>query len=339
MSLATRKIPVLFLGTSSPSATALQVLHDFSKRSCYEIVHVVTQPPARGRRSKNGHKKSCVHTLADKLSIPVSCPRFLDDDIAHLSSLKPALAVTAAYGQILSQEFLDMPPLGTLNIHPSLLPQYRGAAPVQRAIVNKAKVSGVTILQSTKKVDAGPILFQVSQNIGQNTSTTEYLERMFGVGGSILSTLIPDIAQHHSNFTAQNSRLVSKASKLKHDESLVNVETMTAETIHDMVRAFTPWPGVSLCINSNGKEQMYKIWKTSVLEQSKTQGDQQRVDSLEVDLANKQQRKFLKICCADNSVLGVSELQQHGGKRISAMDFSNGAKGSTAIIVPPDCEL
>ena len=143
-----------------------------------------------------------------------------------------------------------------------------------------------------------------------------------------------------SPFNTKNlPKKMASHSKLKHDESLVNVETMTAETIHDMVRAFTPWPGVSLCINSNGKEQMYKIWKTSVLEQSKTQGDQQRVDSLEVDLANKQQRKFLKICCADNSVLGVSELQQHGGKRISAMDFSNGAKGSTAIVVPPDCEL
>lgn len=221
---------IVFLGTPRVASNVLQMLHSASlTSSLFKIDAVVTQPPATTtNRSKKLLTKSPVHELAEKLSLPTYYPEKSNSTefLEKLESMKPDLCITAAYGNYLPKRFLAIPQFGTINIHPSVLPKYRGAAPVQRcleagtlnamlkptvqliqAIHNLTKIcvpfnhllflgdseSGVTILETVSKMDAGPILYQYSNKLSGQEKSTELLEKYFEIGTKELLNLLPSV--------------------------------------------------------------------------------------------------------------------------------------------------
>ena len=304
---STDPLRIIFLGTPDVAASSLKYLFDTSESSSvatdkddkvnslnpiYEIVGVVSQPPAPVGR-KRILTNSPVHDLVLKLNenktksslqqgykngndIPIFTPIKANeaDFLESLANLKPDICITAAYGNFLPTKFLKIPKLGTINIHPSLLPKYRGASPVQRCLENGDQVTGVSILYTVLKMDAGPIIFQTNRPLSGDEKTSILLPELFGDGARILADIVlPQLYEAKqklyakeensqrdeikekidltdeerfsllSNVREQDESLVSHADKMTKEEGLCLFSEETAETIHNKVRAFDIWPG------------------------------------------------------------------------------------------------
>lgn len=320
-------LSVIFLGTPSVAATALKVLRRKERSHGYRIIQVVTQQPAPPRRRKKAWTKSPVHELAESMEIPIVHPSLIKHEIEALKALEPSLAITAAYGQLLPAEFLAIPTYGTYNIHPSLLPKYRGAAPVQRAIERGDTESGVTILKTIRRMDAGPILCQARHPITKDVTAAEFQEAMFECGAELLASAIPRIRDGSVKCSPQHEISVTHASKISSEEALLNF-SLPAEVLHNKVRAFQPWPGTRGIFRVGSVSVEIKILSTTVLS-----ADELCSHKVGTVLKATKQSPFLKIVCGGGSCLGILELQVVGGKRTSALAFSNGLQ-SKKVVVP-----
>ena len=212
---------------------------------------VVTQPPVTIDPSKSATSKvtiSPVHIVALKLGIPLFIPESAKDVqfLDALEALSPDLCVTAAYGNYLPKRFLAIPKFGTLNIHPSLLPKYRGAAPVQRCLENGDAETGVTVLFTATKMDAGPIVRQSVTRLLGHEKSTEVLSNLFELGTEQLIDSLPSVfdgtAVHQAR--EQDEAQASSAPKISSAEARVDFSQSSAVVIHNKVRAFAGWPGV-----------------------------------------------------------------------------------------------
>ena len=191
---------LVFLGTPDVAATTLRKLHEDSisqtnSNAKYEIVCVITQPPKRRRRKGSKAEPSAVGAVAEELGLRVLSPEKAKDpeflDILE-QDIKPDLCITAAYGQYLPKRFLAAPTLGTVNIHPSLLPRWRGASPVQRSLEAGDNPVGVSVLYTVSKMDAGPIIAQKEETIADENAG-DLLPLLFDIGTNLLLQNIPDI--------------------------------------------------------------------------------------------------------------------------------------------------
>ena len=328
---------VVFLGTPDVAATSLRRLYEDSQREgCgYELVSVITQPPKR-RRRKGKLEPSPVGAVAEELGLQVLCPEkakdsdFLDE---FESEVRPDLCITAAYGQYLPKRFLDTPTFGTVNIHPSLLPKWRGASPVQRSLEAGDNPVGVTVLYTVSKMDAGPIISQQSQQIDDQTDTaTNVLPWLFDVGTDLLIKALPDILDGKTMTmdvaTQQDESKVVQAKMIDSSEAELRPWEESAWTMHNRLRGFSMWPGAFLYLQVGDKDSSdvepvkYKILETRVLSET----SEEVTDEVTPGPTKKD---GLRLVCADGSVLEILRLQPATKKPVDALSFVNGLQGRT----------
>ena len=229
---------VVFFGTPEFAVPTLEAL----LRSRHTVVGVVTQPDrprGRGQRTSAAPVKAC----AVAAGVPVLQPERLKDSefLELLSGLGADLGVVAAYGKILTDAVLAIPPLGLINVHASLLPRYRGAAPVHRAIVAGETETGVTIMRVVKALDAGPMLSTVRRSIGPEETSAEVERDLSRLGAELLVATADDLAAGRIDETPQDDAASTYAPRLTKDDGIV-VWSLPAGQVHDLIRGLHPWP-------------------------------------------------------------------------------------------------
>eukprot|EP00587_Corethron_hystrix_P004395 CAMPEP_0113311588 /NCGR_PEP_ID=MMETSP0010_2-20120614/8763_1 /TAXON_ID=216773 ORGANISM="Corethron hystrix, Strain 308" /NCGR_SAMPLE_ID=MMETSP0010_2 /ASSEMBLY_ACC=CAM_ASM_000155 /LENGTH=400 /DNA_ID=CAMNT_0000167253 /DNA_START=165 /DNA_END=1367 /DNA_ORIENTATION=+ /assembly_acc=CAM_ASM_000155 len=337
---------ILFLGTPDVAAASLRRLHDAGP-SCpipYEIVGAVTQPPRPAGR-KRKLTPSPVHVAADALGIPVlfpekaSDPAFLDalestqGDDGDSAALGPIdLAVTAAYGNYLPRRFLALPRRGTLNVHPSLLPRWRGASPVQRSLEAGDATLGTTVLFTVQKMDAGPLVSQVEIPATGDEMAGETLESLFMEGTEALLRSIPEVLT--GKITMETAKVqeeegITHAAMIGKEEGILRPNVHSAEVAHNKVRAFDMWPGCTLLLNvgESKDEVKVKVGRTRIVPV-----DDELLDMIDLSdnsiVLPKKKGRGLMLQCGDGSVLELLEIQPPTKKMMDAKSFINGLKGA-----------
>jgi methionyl-tRNA formyltransferase len=294
---------IIFAGTPDFAVPALQMLID----SEHEVCAVYTQPdrPAgRGRKLIPGPVKS----LALSAKIPVVQPEKLStqDDLQKLASFNADLMVVVAYGIILPQAVLDTPKLGCINIHGSLLPRWRGAAPIHRAVMAGDKKTGITIMKVIKKLDAGDMLHKEQCVIGPESTTSVLHDKLAALGAIGLQKVLARIEDGSIVAEQQDEALVTYAAKLDKSEAKLDW-SLTAVELDRKVRGLNSWPvAQTLC---NGK--VLRIWKAEIAKDN-------NLPSGTVS----QQGKHMTVATG-NGVLDLLEVQVPGGKRMDIQDFLN----------------
>lgn len=312
---------VVFLGTPMVASQALRILCEQASH-LIQLILVVSQAPARSGRTKE-LIPSPVHSYAISQGIPVLTPETAKDEsfLRDLESLKPDLCITAAYGNYLPKRFLNIPKFGTLNIHPSLLPLYRGAAPVQRCLEKGDAQTGVTLLFSTSAMDAGPILAQSIYTLDSQVQADELLCNLFEKGTKLLIQNLPTLFSNRSLPKEQNHEMATHAPKIGAEEAWLDF-SLPASVLHNKVRAFAPWPGTKAMFLLNDEPIEVKIL-TSAVSTSPPTAKLGEIfytpDSID-------------ICCRENTLFQIKELQLAGKKRTLAKDFQNGLKGKRFVL-------
>jgi len=237
---------ILFLGSPEEVIPPLQTLFEENKK--WQLIGVVSQAAKEKGRGKTLQDPP-VALWAKAKGIPVYQPLNASDSIflEELRQLKPDLMITAAYGQILSDEFLSIPTRGTINIHPSLLPKYRGATPIPAAILAGEQMSGVSILFTVRKMDAGAIILQEQSALGDEETALDLTQRLFSQSCSMLRTAISMLEDHSFIGTPQNESAVTHCRKINKEAGSI-IWTQTAKQIFNQFRAFFPWPGSFLSL-------------------------------------------------------------------------------------------
>lgn len=294
---------IVFMGSPEFAATILEFL---TKE--FPIIGVVTQPD---RQSGRGHKiaPSAVKQLALKLNLPVLQPEKLKDPPAfeQLARWKPELIIVAAFGQILKQNILDMPLLGCLNVHASLLPRWRGAAPIQAAILNGDAQTGVTIMKMDAGIDTGSILNQKSILINRLDTGDSLSKKLSNLGGQLLLDTLPEYLSGSLTPVPQGEQDVSYAPLLKKENGLLDF-SRPAEEIERKVRAYYPWPGTFFDL-SNLQCKVLKV------------GVEPMVD---LGIGMRGVSNGYPAIGTSSGALILKELQPAGKKPMSGIDFLNG---------------
>lgn len=299
---------IVFMGTPDFARGALEALI----AAGHEITAVVTQPDKAKGRSKELQFPP-VKECALEHNIPVMQPVRIKtpEAIAELSRYEADVFVVAAFGQILSQEILDMPPYGSLNIHGSLLPKYRGASPIQQVIVDGEKETGVTIMQMDAGIDTGDMLYKRSIEI-EDTDTFETLhDKLMVLGGEAIVEALELLEAGALVPEKQDDGLSCHAKLITKEMGNIDFSKKAIE-INRLVRGLNPWP--SAYTFYKGKQM--KIWETKVTD---TTCDKQPGTVVEVT------KDTIKVACGEG-VLEIYSLQLEGKKRMSAHDFLLGVK-------------
>ncbi len=299
-------LKIIFMGTAELSCASLEKLAGDKN---FSVLAVVTQPDKpKGRELKL--TPSPVKVLAEKLNLPVLQPLKARDEkfISELRDLKPDLMVVVAYGQILPQVLLDVPTHGCLNVHTSLLPKYRGAAPIQWAIADGEPETGVTIMKMDAGLDTGPILSIRRTPILPTDDSQVLHDRLAQLGAELLVETIPDFVGGKISPQSQPAIGSTYAAKIKKEDGQIDWNS-SAQKIWNRLRAFTPWPGAFTFLQAEPKPQLLKIWKAEVVEQSGIAGTILSAD-----------KTGIVVGCGEGA-LRILELQREGGKRLSAEQF------------------
>ncbi len=230
---------ILFMGTPDFAVASLEAL----VAAGHDICGVFTQPDRPVGRHQNQFQAPPVKECAQKYDIPVFQPTKLRDGTAleQIRQLVPELIVVAAYGRILPQDILDAPPMGCINVHSSLLPKYRGAAPINWAILNGDRETGVTIMHMAADLDSGDIIAQVRTPIGESETASELTARLAQLGGTLLRETVEQIQSGTASRTVQNEEEVTLAPMLGKELSPMDF-TKPAQALHNQVRGLFPWP-------------------------------------------------------------------------------------------------
>lgn len=294
------KMKIVFMGTPDFAVKALEAL-----AARHEVVCVYTREPQEAGRGKK-LTKSPVHEFAEAHGILVRTPKTLRsaEAQAELKALQADISVVAAYGLILPQAVIEAFPLGCINIHGSLLPRWRGAAPIQRAIEAGDNESGITIMKVVEKLDAGDMLLKGSVPITAETTGETLHDAMTGLGAELIVKALDNWQNLHAE--PQDERLVTYAAKIDKAESRLDF-SMPAEVLERKIRAFNPYPAVYF---EYGGER-YKILRAKVVDET---GDAGAI------LAGAGR---LVIACGDKA-LEVTEIQRQGKKKMPTEELLRG---------------
>ena len=297
---------IVFMGTPDFAAVALEALINAG----HNIVLCVTQPDKEKGRGK-ALAESEVKQLAVKSGIPVYQPVKIKtaESVEYLKTVDADIFVVAAFGQILSKEILDMPKYGCVNIHASLLPKYRGSAPIQCAIIDGEKETGVTIQQMDVGVDTGDILAVKTTEIGKDETGGSLFDRLAILGGQLIVEFLENLEKGNISPVKQDESKATHVGKLSKEMGLIDFNK-SALSIERLIRGCNPWP--SAYTKLEGKT--LKLWKAEVLDNDNKPGV---IASIEKD--------SIVIGCGQGS-LKVVELQLEGKKRMSVHDFLLGYK-------------
>ena len=295
---------VVFMGTPDIAATCLKKLI----ADGFDVVGVYTQPDRpKGRGMKVVY--SPVKEVALANNLPVFQPEnFREEDTAsQLAALKPDVCAVVAYGRILPQKILDIPTKGCVNIHASVLPQYRGSAPYQWAVLDGLKETGVTAQYMALKMDAGDVIDVSKTAIGENETAGELLDRLAVLGADLLSKTLTDIEAGTAQRTVQDETKVSYAPML--DKTMCPIDwSRTAQQVHNHVRGLHPWPVATAELAGT----KFKIHSTVIAEGS---GEPGTILALN--------KTGLVVACGTGAV-EIRSLQAEGGKRMAAPDYFRG---------------
>ena len=295
---------IIFAGTPAFAVAPLKAL-----ATAHEVVAVFTQPDRKAGRGKK-LTASPVKEYACEIGVPVFQPSTLKDQAGLIQDLNADIMIVVAYGMLLPQEILDIPPLGCLNIHASLLPRWRGAAPIQRAIEAGDQQTGVSIMRMELGLDTGPVFKMLTLDISDSDTSQTIHNQLATLGADGICQVVlalennPDITP-----TPQNQALSNYAKKITKAEAELDW-TMSAKQLQQQLRAFIPWP-VS---QTQHQGTRLRIWQSSVVESehSSLPGTIIAVSDLGVDVA-----------CASGA-LRLEKLQRDGSKPMTYSDFRNG---------------
>ena len=299
---------IIFMGTAELSCASLERLAADRR---FKVAAVVTQPDKpRGRELHL--QQPPVKVLARQLGLPVLQPPRARDEafISELRAIKPDLIVVAAYGHILPQAILDLPRYGCLNVHTSLLPRYRGAAPIQWAIADGEIQTGATIMKMDAGMDTGAILTQKPTPILPEDDSASLHNRLAKLGAELLLETVPGYVSGNIEPKPQPEG-ATYAPKIKKEDGHINWN-LAAHTIFNRMRAFRPWPGAFTFLKIDSKSLLLKIWRADVVENKGAAGH----------LLSASENGIV-IGCGDKA-LRVMELQLEGGRRMRAREFLTG---------------
>ena len=297
------------MGTAELSCDSLRGLLESPD---FNVVAVVTQPDRpKGRDLKL--QPSPVKVLGLSAKLPVLQPERArsEEFLEELRVLQPDLIVVAAYGQILPQSILDLPRFGCLNVHTSLLPKYRGAAPIQWAILNGDTETGVTIMKMNAGLDTGDILTQATTPIRPEDNSETLHDRLARMGADLLVRTIPDYVAGKLPLQPQSAEGVSYAAKIKKQDGHIDW-TQPARAIWNRVRGLAPWPGAFTYLPGQPQPHLLKLWQAEVVERAGPPGEVLQADKTGV------------VVGCGHEALRILILQREGGRRLQAHEFLAG---------------
>ena len=294
------------MGTAALAATVLDHLASDPRWTVAAAVSQPDRPQGRDLHSE----PTPVKVAGNRLSIPVLQPGKARDTvfISELQALAPDLIAVAAYGQILPPALLAIPRLGCLNVHTSLLPRWRGAAPIQWAMAAGDAETGVTIMQMDAGLDTGPILSQAKTPILREDTGQTLHDRLAILGGKLLVETIPDWAAGTIQASPQPVDGVTHARKITREDGQIDW-SMPAAVIHNRMRAFTPWPGASTGLLDVTPPKLLKIHRAEVLDMTSVPGAVFAAGPAGIDVG------------CGSGALRILELQPEGGRRMTAAQF------------------
>jgi methionyl-tRNA formyltransferase len=312
---------IIFMGTPRHSADLLQLLI----KSQHEIVCVVTQPDRPKGRGKQ-IAFSPVKELAIQKGLPLEQPEKVKNNkvfASTIKSLSPDLIVIVAYGQIIPKEILDIPKYGCINVHASLLPKYRGAAPVQWSILNGETETGVTIMKIDEMLDTGDIILQEKVSIGEDDSSVLLMDKLFNVGGKLMQEAVSQIEKGTAGYLKQNDAEATFAPSLTKESGEIDWRKSAIE-IHNRVRAMNPWP----VAHTFFREKRLKILET-------------KLHVIDFETKYKDPGTIIEIVknvgfivATGNGHILVSRVQIEGKKAMKSSDFVNGHDVKIAETLP-----
>lgn len=297
-----------FMGTPRFSVPILQALLDAG----HDIVAVYSQPPRPAGRRGLKLIPSPIHIAAEEKSIPVFTPQTLKttEQQTQFAELAVDAAVVVAYGLLLPKAILETPRFGCFNAHASLLPRWRGAAPIQRAIMAGDKETGMMIMKMDEGLDTGPIALSRSIPITDNMTTDELANKLSHIGAEIMVEALSALEKGQLQLTPQAEEGITYAAKIDKEETRIDW-TMPAEHIHRYIRALSPSPGCWCNMNIGGREERVKILGSHL-----TKGPSLEIGRIEPD--------SLIIHCGQGR-LEITHLQRSGGKVLESATFLRGA--------------
>ena len=301
------------MGTPEFAVPCLAALHEHC-----EVIGVYTQPDKpRGRGQKL--VPSPVKAWAVERGLPIYQPVKVKtaEAVDELKMLKPDLIVVVAFGQILSQEILDIPPYGCINVHASLLPRYRGAAPMQWCVINGEKKTGITTMLMDAGLDTGDILLKEEIEIGPNMTLEEVHDALMGIGSKVLLETLEELSAGTLKRIPQQGES-NYAPMLTKETGHIDW-TKSPEEIHNLVRGLNSWPGAYALWDG----QKYKIWRTEL--------QNEKGEALQPGTAQAAAQGIMVSAGDGTSRLMITELQAPGKKKMSAADFLRGHS------LPKDC--
>jgi methionyl-tRNA formyltransferase len=300
-------LKILFMGSPEMAVPSLKALLESED----QVIGVVSQPDKPAGRGMSLVSPP-VAVLAKEKKIPLLQPGTIKnnaDFLKSLSELSPDVIVIVAYGKILPKEILDLPPKRCINVHFSLLPQYRGAAPVQWALINDESETGVTTFYLVEKVDAGPILRQKRVLIEPEDNAEILGHRLAVAGAGLLMETLEALKSNDLEPTPQNERLATFAPPLKKEDGRIDW-TRKAKTVLSQIRGMTPWPGAYTTLNG----KMLKIHSTELIagKKSGTPGEVIQIGPLGIEVA-----------CSQGALL-LREIQLEGKRKMEVSEFLRG---------------
>lgn len=298
---------IVFMGTPDFAVPSLRALVEAG----HQVAGVFTQPDKpKNRGMKLQAPPVKAYALAQNL--PVYQPEKVKDGtaLAQIQALAPELIVVAAYGRILPHEILDAPPRGCINVHSSLLPQYRGAAPIHWAVLNGETQTGVTIMHMAQALDAGDIIAQAATPIDPDETVEALHDRLADLGAALLIQTVSQLEAGTATRTPQDPDQVTFAPMLSRDLSPLDW-TRPARALHNQVRGLIPWPAATATLGGT----RCKVFATTVLEETTNKAPGSVLAS---------GKEGLVIACGEGSVLRIDTLQPDGKKPMAAADFLRG---------------
>ena len=314
---------ILFMGTPDFAKESLESLYNAG----YNIIGIVTNPDKpKGRGMKM--IASPVKEFGLEKDIPVYQPlkiRNNDSFIDEMKNLKPDVICVVAYGKILPKEILEIPKLGCINVHGSLLPKYRGAAPIQWAVINGEKQTGITTMYMDIGMDTGDMILKEVVDIGEDETTGELWDRLSKIGGKLLVNTLKLIESGNAPREKQGDDFTI-APMLEKEMAQINWNEKTALEIKNLVRGLNPIMGAYTFIN----DKRVKLWKVSIISYNEIVGaglvpahELENAKFGDIVLANDKQGLFLK---AKDAVIEAIEIQVEGSKKMNAKDYLRGHK-------------
>ena len=305
---------ILFLGTPDFAVTALDRLVSEG----YDVVGVVTQPDKRRNR---GELSFCpVKQYAVDKGIKVyQYDSLRKEGVEDVKAIAPDVMITCAFGQIISQEILDIPRYGVLNIHASLLPKYRGSSPIQWCLINGEKITGVTIMKTALAVDSGDILLQKSIDIAPEENAGELFDRLANLGGEAIVEALELIESGKAKFIPQDESKATHYPMISKEDGLIDW-TQSAEDIFNKMRGFTPWPSVFTYLDG----KLFKILKSKVC------CDQLPIELTAGGVYTTKNNAYVK---CGNGVLQLLAVQLEGKKAMDIASFMASGKLKSEMVL------